>query len=192
MAKKKQTLKKFLKKHWSNILLVTFIVLMVFPQIRMPIIATVQRIIAFAPSTTKDGDVLTEYNWPLRDMEGNRVFFNEAKGEVSVLNFWATWCPPCVAEMPYFQNLYEAYGDKVKFYFVSNEDAAVIEKFMEKHDYNLPVQLTQYAPPELLQSSALPTTFIFGKDGKIHVKKKGSAKWDSKSVFNLLNTLLEE
>ncbi len=189
---RKEAIIRFIKKHWSNILLVLFIMMMIFPQIRTPVVATVQRVIAFAPATTNNGDIVTEYDWPLYDVDGNPVAFDEAKGEVSVLNFWATWCPPCIAEMPYFQNLYDEYGDRVKFYFVSNEEPEVINKFMEKHDYHLPVQLTPYAPPELLQSGALPTTFIFGKDGKIHVKKKGSAKWDSKSVFHLLDNLLEE
>lgn len=173
-------------------LLVVFIVLMIFPQVRLPVVATVQRIFAFAPSTIKDGDVLQDYNWPLQDLEGNSLLFESAKNEVAVLNFWATWCPPCVAEMPYFQRLYNRYGDQVKFYFVSDEAPEVIESFMTKNNYTLPVQIMRDAPPEMLQSKALPTTFIFGKDGKIHVKKRGSAKWDSNSIFNLLDELLAE
>lgn len=192
MAKNKLVSKGFFKKHWSNILLVLFIIMMIFPQFRTPVVSTVQRVIAFAPSTTDNGEVVTEYDWPLEDMDGNPVNFGDAKGKVSVLNFWASWCPPCIAEMPYFQNLYEAYNGRVNFYFVSNEDPEVIQKFMDKHDYTLPVQITSSAPPELLQSSALPTTFILGKEGKIHVKKRGSAKWDSKSIFNLIDDLLEE
>lgn len=173
-------------------LLVFFIVLMIFPQVRLPVVATVQRVIAFAPSTTKDGAVLQDYNWSLMDLEGHSLSFDSAKDQVGVLNFWATWCPPCVAEMPYFQRLYDRYGDRVQFYFVSDETPEVIHSFMAKHQYTLPVQIMRGPPPENLQSKALPTTFIFGKDGKIHVKKRGSAKWDSKSVFNLLDELLAE
>lgn len=187
-----QAEKSFLKKHWSNILLVGFIVLMIFPQTRMPVQSTLQRIIAFAPSTTDKGERLTDYNWPLEDLTGREISFSEAQGNVVVLNFWATWCPPCVAEMPYFQDLYNQYGDRVRFYFVTDETPEKVTAFIEKRGYNLPVQIMRYAAPEILQSKALPTTFVLGKNGEIHIHKKGSAKWNSSKVKSLLDRLLTE
>lgn len=184
--------KAWLKKNWSNILMVVLILLLIIPQTRSPLMVFVQRTFAFGPSTAGTDEQLTDYQWPLHTLEGDEISFMEAKNEVTVVNFWATWCPPCIAEMPYFQDLYDRYGDEVKFYFVTDENPERVQTFMEKHQYDLPIQIAQYAPPELMQSRALPTTFIFGKDGGVHVKKKGSAKWNSSKVTKLLDNLLAE
>src|SRR5690606_41996773 len=53
-------------------------------------------------------------------IDSTEIYFSQSKGKVAMVNFWATWCPPCVAEMPSFQKLYDAYGDKVDFYFVTS------------------------------------------------------------------------
>lgn len=165
---------------------------MIIPQTRTPIAVFVQRTFAFGPSTSGTDEQLSDYDWRIYTMDGEEIDFNDAKNEVTVINFWATWCPPCIAEMPYFQDLYDQYGDDVKFYFVTDEDPSRIKPFMDKNDYDMPIQIARSAPPELLQSKALPTTFILGKDGGVHVKKKGSAKWNSKKVTNLLDQLLDE
>ena len=183
---------KFLKKHWSNILFGLFIVAMLIPQTRTPIMVFVQRTIAIGPSVKKNKTELEDYAWPLRNEQNETISFEEAKGEVVLLNFWATWCPPCIAEMPSMQKLYDAYGDKVQFYLVTDEEPGRVNQFMEKYNYTLPIYYSQYAPPEKLQSRALPTTFVIGKDGKIHIKETGSARWHGNRVTGLLDELLEE
>ena len=183
---------KFLKKHWSNILFGLFIAAMLIPQTRTPIMVFVQRTIAIGPSVKKNKAVLEDYAWPLRNEQNETISFEEAKGEVVLLNFWATWCPPCIAEMPSMQKLYDAYGDKVQFYLVTDEEPTRVNQFMEKYNYTLPIYYSQYAPPKLLQSRALPTTFVIGKDGKIHIKETGSARWHGNRVTDLLDELLEE
>src|SRR5690554_7726951 len=113
-------MKKFIKKHWSNILFVVFLALLIIPQTRMPIQVFVQRIISFSPSeTSKDKrEVLQDYQWPLGTMEGAEINFGPSRERVAAVNLWATWCPHCVAEMPSFQKLNDDYKNKVDFYFV--------------------------------------------------------------------------
>lgn len=183
---------KFLKKHWSNILFGLFIAAMLIPQTRTPIMVFVQRTFAIGPSVKKNKTELEDYAWPLRNEQNETITFEEAKGEVVLLNFWATWCPPCIAEMPSMQKLYDAYGDKVKFFLVTDEEPERVNQFMDKYNYTLPIYYTQYAPPKLLQSRALPTTFVIGKDGKIHIKETGSARWHGNRVTHLLEELLAE
>lgn len=192
MTQKENPSKSWFRRRWSDVLIGIFIILMLFPQTRTPIMVFVQRTIAFGPSTSRTDEQAEDYNWNMYSLEGDPVSFNDAKGEVVLLNFWATWCPPCIAEMPYLQNLYNDYGEKVKFFFVTDEDPQKISAFMEKHQYDLPVQINQQLPPRPFEAKALPTTYVLGKNGDIHIKKTGSAKWDSKKVRNLLDDLLKE
>lgn len=184
--------KRWLKKNWSNLATVILLILLLIPQTRSPIMVFVQRTFAFSPSETNSGKQLGDYSWDLNTLEGRFYPFAKAKGEVAVINFWATWCAPCVAEMPYFQELYDEYGDDVKFYFVTKEEPEVVHSFMQKHELNLPIYRPRSTAPELLRSKALPTTFVLGKNGDVHIEKKGSAKWNSESVKNLLEELLAE
>lgn len=187
-------MKKFLKKQWSNILFVVFLILLIIPQTRMPIQVFIQRIISFSPSETSETkrETLQEFHWPLLTLKKEQANFSSSKNKVAVVNMWATWCPPCVAEMPSFQKLYDDYGDQVDFYFITSEETDRIEKFMDKNDYHMPIYLQTHEAPEKLESRLLPTTFVISKKGEIVVKETGSADWNSKKTRALLDRLLEE
>lgn len=187
-------MKKFLKKNWSNIMIILLIVLLIIPQTRKPMQVGLNRLISFAPSEISEGnrEVLETYNWDLQELGGPRGNFRQTKGKVVVLNFWATWCPPCIAEMPSFQDLYDDYGDRVAFYFVSTEEQEKLRRFLQKHEYDLPVYRPLSVPPEQLQDRSLPTTFVISRSGEIAVKKTGSANWNSSRLRELLDELLEE
>lgn len=184
----------FLKKNWSNILFILFILLLVIPQTRKPIQVTLNRLIAFSPSEIAEEkrENLDDYGWELMDMEGKHVTLAQSRGEVVIINLWATWCPPCIAEMPSFQKLYDDFGGRIRFYFVSSEDPATLRRFLDKRGYNLPVYRPYSAPPEQLNSNTLPTTYVISKTGKIVVDKKGAANWNDGSFRKILLELLEE
>lgn len=123
----------------------------------------------------------TDYNWtPLASLKDRVVF----------LNFWATWCPPCVAELPEIQKAYEKHGESVAFLLVTSQEPSVVEAFMEKHGYDLPVVYTEYAAPKVFTHRAIPTTYIISPEGKIVVKKSGAVNWDSKSTDRIFKQLL--
>lgn len=183
---------KFLKKNWSNILFVGFILAMLVPQTRSPIVVFVQRSFAIGPSVNKNKVQLQDYDWQLTNTNKESLSFEQAKGEVVFLNFWATWCPPCIAEMPSMQKLYDSYGDKIAFYLVTNEDPDKVEAFMQKNNYSMPVYYTQSNPPKQLEHRALPTTFVIGKNGEIHIRESGATRWHGNRVTELLDKLLQE
>lgn len=187
-------MKKFLKKQWSNVLFGVFIVLLIIPQTRMPIQVFVQRLISFSPSETSEDkrETLLDYKWPLLTLDSQEINFSQSEGKVVVVNFWATWCPPCVAEMPSFQKLYDDYGSKVDFYFVTSEKPEKVTRFLEKHNYSLPVFLQYFEAPEQMQASVLPTTYVISRTGEIVVNESGVADWNSKKIRKLLDKLLSE
>ncbi|MDC7996286.1 TlpA family protein disulfide reductase [Altibacter sp. HG106] len=184
---------EFLKKNISNILLIAFVVLLLIPQTRMPLQVGLQRLFSWSPSEieAENQTSLSDYHWKLtRDSETYTL--KQSEGRVTIINVWATWCPPCVAEMPSLQNLYDAYGDIVDFYFVSSEEEAVIQRFMEAKEYRFPVYRPLESPPTALASQSIPKTWVLSKSGAIVIEKTGAAQWDSESVFRLLDRLLAE
>ncbi len=184
----------FIKKNWSNILFALVIVLLIIPQTGMPIKVFVTRLIAFSPSEVDEKDivVLNDYRWNLTKLEGSQVNFVQSKGKVTLINLWATWCPPCVAEMPSLQKLYNRYGDRVDFYFVSSEESPRLQKFLQKKEYDLPVYIERHAPPALLQTTSIPTTYVISKSGQIVVNETGAADWNSEKVYEILDALVQE
>ncbi len=181
---------KITKKAVSNIAFVILIGLLLYP----PTKAYFIRLISFAPSieNTEDQQQLTSYNWYLKGLNTDDVDFNKQENKVVFVSFWATWCPPCIAEMPSMQKLYDDYKDKATFLFVTNEDWAKVQKFYIDKGYNLPTYNQKTQSPELFYSKTVPTTFIVDKKGKIVIKKTGAANWNSDKVRKLLDKLSVE
>lgn len=184
--------KSFFKKNWSTIVLVVFIGLMLIPSVRMPVQVFVQRLISFSPKAIpeKEQQTIENFNWQLVDEQNNLISFSDLKGEVIIINFWATWCPPCVAEMPDFDALYRSFNSKVKFLFVSNESFEKQLRFKSKNDYKMQLYQPVTNPPEELESNSLPTSFLIDRKGNIVIKKVGSADWNSDKVRILITSLL--
>ncbi|PVW15895.1 TlpA family protein disulfide reductase [Marixanthomonas spongiae] len=187
-------MKQFLKKNKGNIIFLAVLALLIIPQTRTPIQVFVQRLISFSPSETdaEEREQLTDYNWNVTSLDNRRVNFSASEGNVVLLNFWATWCPPCIAEMPSLQNLYDEYGDQVDFYLVTSEKPETVRRFMDKKGYTLPVYIQQSNAPEALYSQALPTTYLISKKGEIVIKETGAADWDSKKTKEIIDGLLEK
>lgn len=185
-------MKKFLKKYGNYIVIAVFSIILLVPQIRFPVQVFIQRLISFSPSEIEEEEreILEDYHWNLSDLEGNIHAFEDVKGEVILINFWATWCPPCIAELPDLEELYKDYGDKVNFFFVSDESKDKLKAFLTKRELDIPVFSSITAIPGMLYYTALPTTFLIAKNGEIVMRKEGSANWNSKKVRDVIEQLL--
>ncbi|MDH5367740.1 MAG: TlpA family protein disulfide reductase [Cyclobacteriaceae bacterium] len=115
----------------------------------------------------------------LTDLEGNPLSLEEQKGKTIILNVWATWCKPCISEMPTFEILQEKLPkEKYTLILASNESLKKINKFKTKTDFNLQfVQLNTSL--ESLGVYALPTTFIINNKGELVITENGSKDWGS-------------
>jgi len=184
----------FIKRHWSTILLAIFIVLLFIPQTGMPIKVFFQRLVSHSPSeiVKEERQLFKEYNWQLTKLEDQKeIKLSQSKEKVVLINFWATWCPPCIAEMASLQSLYEQYGREVDFYFISSEKPDKLKEFMEKKKYSFPVYIQTYQSPELLRNNSIPATYVISKEGEIVIQKIGSADWDTEKVHEILSGLLK-
>ena len=184
----------FLKKNWSNLLLIVFLILLFIPQTRVPIQVALNKLISVGPSEVleKKRVHLQNYQWPLVNLDGENINLDRSKGRVAIVNLWATWCPPCIAEMPSFQDLYNEYGEKVDFYFITSEKGEKVNTFLLKKNYTIPVYQPIAVGPDELASGSLPTTYVISKKGEIVVKTTGAANWNDGDFKNLLDRLLKE
>lgn len=185
---------KLFKNQWSNIIIIVIILAMVIPQTRKPIQIVVNKLLSFTPSVNEKEDriKIADYNWVLENNRGKRTEFSEFEDKVVIVNFWATWCPPCLAEMPSFQELYEDYKDKVIFLFVSGEQHETVENFMKRKRFTLPAYKMLSKAPEPMDGRTLPTTYVIAKNGSIVVDKVGSADWNSEKFRATLDKLITE
>ena len=184
----------FIKKHFKNILFFAVIALLLIPQTRQPIQVFLQKGIALVKPISINEEkpiAISNYKWMLTDENNTMYNFEEAKGKVVLVNFWAKWCPPCIAEMPSFQALYNDYSDKIVFLFVTNDPYTEINPFLEKKNYTFKVHRPVTKYPDYFDISTIPRTFLIDQNGNIIIDESGVANWNSKSVRSTIDRLLK-
>jgi len=113
------------------------------------------------------------------------------RGQVVLLNFWGSWCPPCVAEMPSIEQLYQNYGDKIKIVLITMNDKP--EKFvpyLQENKYSMPVYEANSLIPKVLIPKSFPTSYIIDKNGEVVMKEIKLRDWNSQEIHDLLDKLL--
>ncbi len=179
----------------SDIFFVVFIILLIIPQTRKPIQVALNtlRVKVLSPRAMDEEDQtqLIPFEYAVRDLNGSPSTIQIGKGKVAFISYWATWCAPCLAELPSIQALYKDYGNQVHFVLLTNEDAAVAQQFLNKKQYDLPVYIPRMKPPTALFDRSIPTNFIIDQSGKIIVKETGASDWNSERVRKLLEALLK-
>jgi peroxiredoxin len=129
--------------------------------------------------------------WELVGLDGKNVSSDTYKGKIMILNFWATWCPPCRAEIPDFMKLHETYKDKNVVVLGVSLDSGLgpVKRFVRTQKLNYPVLMGNgKLVAELGNFSAIPQTFIIDEEGRIHTQFRGLVKFEE--LEKKLNTLI--
>jgi thiol-disulfide isomerase/thioredoxin len=132
---------------------------------------------------------VADYNWRLATLDGRELSFAEFQDKVVFLNVWATWCGPCVAEMPSIQRLHDAVSaEGIALVLVSDEDAAEVRDFVREGSFTFPVYLSRTLPA-VFETDGIPATFVVSRQGRVVLSHLGAAAWDSAACQSFLRML---
>jgi thiol-disulfide isomerase/thioredoxin len=157
----------------------------------------------FLPGPPREGDLpppelklpdpprTADYGWLLRDLDGAPVSLEKYRGRAVFLNRWATWCPPCLDELPSIANLADNRRLKnVAFLCVSNDESPdALRQFVKGKSWPMTVLRTTEEPSAAFSCDGLPTTFVIAPDGRIVAIESGPAQWDDPSAVDFLEQL---
>ncbi len=134
-------------------------------------------------------------DFSLHDMNGNLVNFKQLEGSYLLVNFWATWCKPCVNEIPSLNNLHKKLSEKNNFQVVAiniGQNKSVVEKFLNnipKIDFMIlldeNMDLTEWSV------QAIPTTFLVNDKGQVVYSVEGEKQWDSSEFISFIRSEIE-
>jgi len=115
----------------------------------------------------KEGVAAPDFTGEL--MDGTSITLSELQGKPVIINFWATWCGPCVKEMPAFERLKDDFGDKIGIIAVNcGDDAETVKDFVEENGYTFPVVLDEeYSISMLYPTNSIPYTVVLDAEGKV-------------------------
>lgn len=124
----------------------------------------------------------------LLDLEGNPISWESLKGKKVFLNFWATWCKPCIVEMPSMHQAAEQLGDGYVFLAASYEDLGKIQKFVQSRDFAFQFVHSKTSLDNL-NIHSLPTTFLINAEGELVESVVGSREWNQPETMDKLKAL---
>lgn len=137
----------------------------------------------------------TAPDFTLKSLDGDSVSLSQFRGKVVFLNFWASWCPPCRAEMPAMNRLNEVFSDRdfVMLAVNTEQDKGAVEDFLSRHPHDFTVLLDPRGTVQnLYQVFRFPETFLIDKEGRIVERFIGARDWSGVEFLKRIEQLVKE
>ena len=172
---------------------VLLIILVAFMTIK-PLRDFVSEQIAMSPTVAKVNNetLLSDavLDIDLKGINTSSTNLKNLRGKVLFLNFWGTWCPPCRAEWPTVQKLYDLKKDKLEFVLIAMQDQEEdVKNFLKENNYTVPVYIAESPLDPKVLPVVFPTTYLIGKDGRILKKEDSSMDWSKNSVLEFIDNV---
>lgn len=118
------------------------------------------------------------------DLQGNAVSLSSLQGKPVFINFWATWCPPCVGEMPDIQRMYSQYGEQVHFVIINIDgEPSEVQAFMAQNGYTFPAMLDTNGAAGAYSVQAIPASYLIDASGNLLSSHIGSLSGSQMESF---------
>jgi len=190
-------LKRFLKNWWPYLAFGLVYLVLSVTGTRAEAFGFIQRGLlstglmqAKVSETPEDAEIkLSQRDWNLQliDADGRLHSLSEFKNKAVFINLWATWCPPCIAEMPSIENLYQKTNSEVGFIMISRDrDFKLAKAFVKRKGYNFPIYYALEPMPVALASTAIPSTFVIAPTGRLAYKHQGMANYNDPEIERFL------
>ena len=134
-----------------------------------------------------------DLSFSFSDANGKQISTADLKGKIVFINFWASWCPPCRAEMPSLHALYNKFKDDNRFVFLfisEDDDLSKARSYLQKKEFDIPLTVSTGIVPSQIFSGTLPTTVVLDKEGKLVLKQEGIAGYNTPGFIQQLKDLL--
>ncbi|TXJ00008.1 MAG: TlpA family protein disulfide reductase [Chryseobacterium cucumeris] len=131
----------------------------------------------------------------LKNEDGKVIDPSALQNKVVFINFWASWCPPCRAEFPSVQKLYDQYKNNPDMVFLTvnlDDTPAPGKSYLKEKGFTVPFLTPAGNIPDVLYSGSLPTTIVLDKKGEIRLHHKGLADYSKDSFYKQIDELLKE
>jgi thiol-disulfide isomerase/thioredoxin len=184
----------WLRKNRGELLFLAAFILIMTTDLRQPVLSTVQRGLlatgmwrATLPAQSQElpEQLASENGYPLSlplvTVDGRPANLSQFRGKVVLINLWASWCPPCLAEMPGLQALYQKVDtSKVAFVLISlDENQNKARVLLKRKHYTMPVFFSTADLPAPFNSSSIPYTVILTPQGRVADRHSGMADYDT-------------
>jgi thiol-disulfide isomerase/thioredoxin len=182
--------KKSLRRNIIEVLIIAAVAGgLYFSGLHTEVIGRIQQVVLWTglitptiPENPGEGPILGGNELFMADTDGLVTSLDNYKGNVVFINFWATWCPPCIAEMPSIQKLYDTLSDdtRITFLLVSlDEDFETAIRFKERRGFTMPVYHIRNRDRSVFESQIIPTTYVVDPEGRIVLERRGMAAYDT-------------
>lgn len=194
MLENKKRNKKFLNIAGNILFFGVLLILLFNPNAKAWLMQRLMDVGLFKPKIEKSLNNSTPetLSFTYRDAAGNNFSSENLKGKVVFINFWATWCPPCRAEMPSLEAMYQKFKDDDNYAFIfinEDEDILKAKNYLEVHNLTIPLMQSNSTFPSSLYSGTLPTTLLINKEGVVVMNHTGVGNYSSRNFIEELRSL---
>ncbi|MDB5011305.1 MAG: resA 4 [Mucilaginibacter sp.] len=194
--KQQSIIKKLTLSHLLNgFFAIIIVIIIINPSAKSLLIQSLMKVGFFQPDLSpkvRTDHVATLPELTLQSSDSKTLYLPDQKGKVIFMNFWATWCPPCIAEMPSINELRKKLKENKNIVFIMvdvDHDFSKSVPFMSKHGFGLPIYQANDVIPENLLGRSIPTTVVFDRNGKMVFRNEGSADYNNAKVLAYLMQL---
>lgn len=140
----------------------------------------------------EEAHLQADYDMKLIDPDGAILDLQSLKGKTIFMNYWATWCAPCVAEMPSIHGLYKKVNEDPNIVFLmisEDKQMSTATRWIKRKGFSFPIYKLASPIADVYETGVVPTTFVISPEGKIVVAKTGMANYDSRRFVKLMKRL---